>query len=143
VSVPPRLQKQARDGAETVHIELRPVTREMARERARDTDQAGLSAVAAVLAQIPDPDGLAPGTLVVVGDAPKGGALWRLFSEAWPEGWRNGWRRATSVRTEELRRTRASALLARGYVEIEAGRDETGADLVWGLTSPGRPSPGR
>ena len=96
-----------------VHIALRPLE-----------SGTGLAAVAEVLAQLPDPDGLAPGTKVVVGDAPKGGALSRLF------------RRGTSVKPA----IRASALLARGYVGIEEGRDEAGAGLVSGLTSTSRPS---
>jgi hypothetical protein len=96
-----------------VRIELRPLE-----------SGTPLAAVAEVLAQLPDPDSLEPGTKVVVGDAPKGGALSRLF------------RRGTSVKTT----IRASALLARGYVGIEESKDEAGAGLVSGLTSTSRPS---
>ena len=111
-----------------------PAAAETLRVELRTLEGTGLSAVAEVLAQLPDPDDLAPGTLVVLGDAPKGGALSRLF------------RRGTGAPTA----IRASALLARGYVAIEAGRASevgddrgaAGAVLVWGLTSTSRPSPG-
>jgi hypothetical protein len=99
---------------DAIRIELRPLE-----------SGTGLAAVAEVVAQIPDPDSLAPGTRVVIGDAPKGSALSRIF------------RRATSVKTV----IRASALLARGYVDIEETRDEAGAGLVSGVTSTLRPSP--
>jgi hypothetical protein len=34
------------------------------------------------------------------------------------------------------RATRCTALVARGYVEVGAGADDTGSDLAWGLSSP-------
>jgi len=71
----------------------------------------------ALAAQLPDPEALAAGTLVIAvpGEAARGG-LRRLFA------------RAASI----SRRARATALLARGYVDIAAAHDPASTlDLVW------------
>ena len=80
----------------------------------------GIGPVAKVIAQLPEPASLAPGTRVVVhARARRGpGVLSRLF----------GMRRQAHVAV------RCSALLARGYREIGAARDDkTGETIAWGI----------
>ncbi len=74
-----------------------------------------------IAAQVPQSTELPPATLVfVLGVAARGrGAI--------------GWL-ARAIRIP--RATRCTALVARGYVEVGAGADDSGADLVWGLSSP-------
>ena len=80
----------------------------------------GACTTADVVAQLPIPASLPPGTpLVVLGTAASDGALWRLFARGFPVS----------------RAARCSALVARGYVDVGAGIDmESGADLAWGRT---------
>src|SRR4051812_27193169 len=76
--------------------------------------------VGTLATQLPDTASLPPGSLViaVAGEAPRG-LLGRLFA------------RSASI----SRRARATALLARGYVEIAAAGDAASdLDLVWGYT---------
>jgi hypothetical protein len=79
--------------------------------------------IADVARQVPDPDGFGARTLVVVlGEAAGGGSrlLSRLFGGRRP-------------RVE--RAVRASALLARGYVDLGGGVDDgSGQDLAWGYS---------
>ena len=82
----------------------------------------GTCTTADVVAQLPAPASLPPGTTVVVlGTAATDGPLWRFFARGVPVS----------------RAARCSALIARGYVDIGAGLDpESGADLAWGRTPP-------
>lgn len=78
--------------------------------------------VAAVMASLPDPSALPPGTLVVVpGEiAAKSRSLARSVFAAF-------------VRPKNVARVhRCSALVARGFVDVGGGLDESGADLAWG-----------
>jgi hypothetical protein len=80
----------------------------------------------AVAAQIPPSGSLAPATPVFV----LGSATRALSHTSWFRWLRSG---AVTVG----RAPRCGALLMRGYVGLAAGVDETsGADLVWGFSSP-------
>jgi hypothetical protein len=83
------------------------------------------SSVAAVMAALPDPADLPPGTLVVVAgnlDTPGGFARSVL---------------AVFGRSKTVPRAhRCSALVARGYVDVGAASDEARSDLAWGRTPP-------
>jgi hypothetical protein len=84
---------------------------------------AGLGDVAVIAAQLPEPEELPPGSLIVVHPtaAPSGGRLSRLFS-------REPRRAHVAVR--------CTALLARGFTRIGAGVDAaTREELVWGYTA--------
>jgi hypothetical protein len=83
---------------------------------------AGVGDAAAVAAQIPEAATLAPGAAIVVlgATAKQGGRLARWLGP-----------RPVVV----PRALRCTALLARGYVRIAGGTDETsGADLAWAWT---------
>jgi hypothetical protein len=71
-----------------------------------------------VVAQVPQASTLAPGTiLIVLGTAANERPFWRLFARG----------------VEVPRAVRCSALVARGYVDVGGGRDESsGGDLAWG-----------
>jgi hypothetical protein len=78
-----------------------------------------LGGVDALSRQLPSPESVGGGALVIVLAEPKSqkGPLWHLF------------RRKTRI----ARAVRCTALLARGYVRIGAGVDPgTGRDLAWG-----------
>ena len=73
-----------------------------------------------VASQLPEATTFAGGTpLVVLGDAARGGPAWRRLLRA--------------DKVSVPRAARCTALLARGYVDVGGGLDEsTGADLAWG-----------
>jgi hypothetical protein len=78
----------------------------------------GPGSLEAIVAQLPPPESLPVGTLVVVGGeaAVRGGLLSRVLLP----------------RVKVARADRCTALLARGYVRIGAGVDRTsGQDLAW------------
>jgi hypothetical protein len=77
--------------------------------------------VSAIAEQIPDPDTLRAGTLVVIlGDVAR--------DQSWVGRLFHG--------TRVLRSIRSSALLSRGYVRLGAGTDpQSGQDLAWGYVS--------
>ena len=79
----------------------------------------GTCTTADVVAQLPAAATLPSGTpLLVLGSAISDGPLWRLFARGVPV----------------TRAARCTALVARGYVEVGAGTDETsGTDLAWGI----------
>jgi hypothetical protein len=71
-----------------------------------------------VVAQVPHASTLAPGTVVVVlGTAVSERPFWQVFARG----------------VDVPRAVRCSALVARGYIEVGAARDDgTGADIAWG-----------
>jgi hypothetical protein len=83
-----------------------------------DATTADLESPAAVAAQVPHADTLAPGTAVVVGAVAvkKRGTLGRLIGDG---------------HVKVSRSVRCTALLARGYLGIT-----TGGDDVWGVSPP-------
>lgn len=90
----------------------------------RDDDAAS---VAAVMAKLPDPASLPPGTLVIVpGEIAKAGrSLARSVL-------------AVFGHTKSVPRARrCSALVARGFVDVGAAEDETRTDIAWGYAAPG------
>lgn len=99
--------------------------------------EAEATSVAAVIAALPDPASLAPGTLLVVpaellaarsdGPLALGRSLARSVLSALG--------RAKTV----TRARRCSALVARGYVGVGAAEDERRADLAWGYAPPAAP----
>jgi hypothetical protein len=96
-----------------------------ARKEARTIALAEASAgsVAAIMATLPDPAELAPGTLVIVPGEPHDG---RSFARSVL---------AVFGRTRKVPRAlRCSALVARGYVAVGAATpdDDAHADLAWG-----------
>ena len=80
-----------------------------------------------IAAQIPAPDALRPGTLVVVlGDLPPG----RVLLGRW-----------LGTHAHASRAARCSALLALGYEHLGGGVDpQSGHDLAWGYGPTSRPS---
>ncbi|MDP9000715.1 MAG: hypothetical protein M3O46_11455 [Myxococcota bacterium] len=87
-----------------------------------DATQIDAEDPALVAAQIPAAEDLPPRTQVfILGGAARGAGLARWF-----------WPRAVSV----PRAARCAALVARGYVAVGAGIDDTsGTDVAWGLSS--------
>jgi hypothetical protein len=74
---------------------------------------------------LPDPAELPPGTMVVVlGEIAAARSLARSVLAVFG--------RVRSV----SRALRCTALVARGYVDVGAGEDETRADLAWGFVPP-------
>jgi hypothetical protein len=88
-----------------------------------DSSAADVSTAEAVASQIPPSDGFAQRTLVVVlGSAARQSGLWRRLTGA--------------AEAHVSRKTRCDALLMRGYVDIEAGKDSSSQDLAWGWSGP-------
>ena len=83
------------------------------------------ASVAAVMAKLPDPASLTPGTLVIVpGELAK--ARRSLARSVL----------AVFGHTKSVTRARrCSALVARGFVDVGAAEDETRADLAWGYAA--------
>ena len=105
---------------------LRPAALASAKVIALSETDAGT--LAGVIAALPDPAALAPGTLVVLRGDPAGG---RSLAQSVL---------AVFGRTKPIPRTRrCTALVARGYVEVGAAESDDG-DLAWGQAPP--PSPG-
>ena len=110
----PSVGVRARTAAEVPPPEARAVARTVT------LPEAEASSVARIMATLPDPGDLAPGTLVVI---PAEVAATRSLARSVL---------AVFGRVKTVPRTlRCSALLARGYVEIGAG-DEERDDLAWG-----------
>lgn len=80
--------------------------------------------VASIARALPDPEALAAGLLVVV-----------LPNVIDPPAFVNRLLAALGRRRSVSRALRASALVARGYVRVAAGVDETRTDLVWGYVT--------
>jgi hypothetical protein len=93
-----------------------------------DASEADLEDIEALVAQIPHWTTRVPGTpVVVLGTAVRRASWWRRI--------------AGSGTTRVARAPRCSALIACGYVDVGAGRDDaSGADLAWGW-APDRPTP--
>lgn len=87
------------------------------------------ASVATIMATLPDPTTLAPGTLVLVpGEAASPRSLARSVL-------------AVFGRSKAITRARrCTALVARGYVDVGAAEDDARVDLAWGY-APGSPPP--
>jgi hypothetical protein len=82
---------------------------------------AAATSVEAIMASLPDPTELEPGTLVVLPGEPAGSkslarSVLAVFGHKKPVA----------------RALRCSALVARGYVDVGAAEDEGHEDLAWG-----------
>jgi len=99
---------------------IRPPTLDVSLVLSRAWPTDGIGPVANVLAQIPDPSGLSSGTRVIVHARGRRGA--GLFARLF------GPRRTAHVAV------RCTALLALGYRDVGAGRDQgAGETLAWGV----------
>lgn len=90
-----------------------------------DMQDAGLGNVHEIVAQLPEPHTLAPGTVVAVAGTLDGqrseGLLARLLKR--------------TARVQVHRAARCTALLARGYDRVGAGVDDQGTDWAWGFVA--------
>jgi hypothetical protein len=87
----------------------------------------GIGAVAVLVAQLPDPDELPAGSLLIVREkqAPRAGI----------RRWLDGVKSLVLKPRRAHAAVRCTALLARGYREIGCAADpKTGEQVVWGLT---------
>jgi hypothetical protein len=110
----------ANEGAPAASLPARPFDLEIYPALDRTWPSDGLGPIATIIAQLPDPEELSAGTVVVVhaGAKPRGG-LTRWLGFMGPKA-------HPSVR--------CTALLARGYKSIGAAADpHTNEELTWGV----------